>query len=161
MIDPSDSFYCLWLRPEDTLKLAVMFPSRPGEDPLAGILLTNSMGWYLSPPNFSVCTETVVDLANTPLEIPANQTPARMTPHRLDTIYETAPMDIPPITLTHIPSIPCTSPFQKHLRYWDTYLDNFCGLVRGNQWTCQWVKRILLRSLDRVFRPLDDNDTAF
>ena len=43
-INFSDGFYGLWLRPEDMLKLAVLFPSRPGEDPLVGILLTNRMG---------------------------------------------------------------------------------------------------------------------
>ena len=43
-IDLSDSFYWLWLRPEGTLKLAVLFPSRPGEAPLVRILLTNPMG---------------------------------------------------------------------------------------------------------------------
>ena len=33
-IDLSDGFYQLWLWLEDTLKLAVLFLSRPGEDPL-------------------------------------------------------------------------------------------------------------------------------
>ena len=42
-IDFSDGFYWLWLQPEDMLKLAVLFPSRPGEVPLTGILLTNPM----------------------------------------------------------------------------------------------------------------------
>ena len=50
---------------------------------------------------------------------------------------------------------------QKPLRYWDIYVDDFCRLFQGNIWTRRWVKRILLRSLDRVFRPLDDHDTAF
>ena len=74
---------------------------------------------------------------------------------------ETAPLNTPPITTAHIPSIPCISPFKKPLRYWDIYVDNFCGLVQGNQWIRQWVKHILLRLLDRVFRPLGDTDTAF
>ena len=43
-IDLSDGFYWLWLQLEDTLKLAVLFPSRPGEAPLVGIPLTNPMG---------------------------------------------------------------------------------------------------------------------
>ena len=160
-IDLSDGFYHLWLRLEDALKLAVLFLSHPGEDPLVGIPLTNSMGWCLLPPNFSACTETVADFANVSLENPFEQATARMNPHRLHTISKTAPMDIPPIALAHIPSILCTAPFKKPLRYWDIYVDNFCGLVQGNRWTRQWVKRILLCSLDRVFRPLDNNDTAF
>ena len=31
-IDLSDGFYRLWLRSEDTLKLAVLFPTRPGKN---------------------------------------------------------------------------------------------------------------------------------
>ena len=160
-IDLADGFYRLWLRPEDTLKLAVLFPSRPGEEPLVGIPLTNPMGWCSSPPNFSACTETVADLANASLEIPSEQATARKTPHRLDTISETTPLEVPPITTANIPSIPCTSPFKKPLRYWDIYVDDFCGLVQGNIWTRRWVKRVLLRSLDRVFRPLDKHDNKF
>ena len=52
-VDLSDCFYWLWLWPEDTLKLAVLFPSCPGEVPLVGIPLTNPMGWCLSPQNFN------------------------------------------------------------------------------------------------------------
>ena len=40
-------------------------------------------------------------------------------------------------------------------------MDDFCGLMQGNRWTHRWVKQILLCSLDRVFCPLDDNNTAF
>ena len=43
-IDLSNGFYRLWLRPEDTVKLAVLFLSRQGEAPLVGIPLTNPMG---------------------------------------------------------------------------------------------------------------------
>ena len=122
------------------IKLAVLFPSRPGEAPLVGIPLTNPMGWCLSPPNFSACKETVADIANAALENPSDQGTARRTPHHLDTISETAPLDIPPITTAHILSIPCTSPFKKAVRYWDIYMDIFCGLVQGNLWTRRWVK---------------------
>ena len=85
-INLSDGFYRLWLRLEDTLKLVVLFLSRPGEAPLVRIPLTNPMGWRLSPPNFSACTETVADLANTSLENPFEQATVRRTPHRLDSI---------------------------------------------------------------------------
>ena len=143
------------------MKLAVLFPSRLGEAPLVGIPLTNPMGWCSSPPNFRACTETVADLANTSLENPFEQATARRTPHRVDTISETALLEILPITTTRIPSVPYISPFKKPLRYWNIYVDNFCGLVQDNRWTRRWVKRILLRSLDRVFRPLNDTNTAF
>ena len=85
-IDISDGFYCLWLQGEDTLKLAVLFPSHPDEEPLVGILLTNPIGWCLSPPNFSACKEIITNLANVSLENPAEQATARTTPHCLDTI---------------------------------------------------------------------------
>lgn len=41
--DFSNSFYQLWLRPEDVLKLAVVFPTCDGEEPLIGIPLINPM----------------------------------------------------------------------------------------------------------------------
>ena len=143
------------------MKLAVLFLSRPGEATLVGIPLTNPMSWCSSPPNFSACTETPADLANASLENPSKQATDRKTPHCLDNISKTAPLDIPPIMTAHIPYTPCTSLFKKPLRYWDIYVDDFCGLVQGNQWTRRWVKQILLRLLDRVFHLLDDNDTAF
>ena len=124
-IDLSDGFYRLWLRPEDTLKLAVLFLSKPGEEPLVRIPLTNPMGWCLSPPNFSACTETVADLANASLENLSEQATARKIPHRLDTIFEMTPLEVPSITTTKIPSISCTSPFKKPLRYCDIYMDDF------------------------------------
>ena len=128
-INLSDGFYRLWLRPEDTMKLVVLFPLRLGEVPLVRMPLTNLMGWCSSPPNFSACTETVADLANASLENLSKQATARMSPHRLDTISKKTPLDIPPNMTAHIPSIPCTTRFRKPLWYWDIYVDNFCGLV--------------------------------
>ena len=54
-----------------------------------------------------------------------------------------------------------TKPFRYPLKYWDIYVDDFLGLVQGNQWTRQMVKRILFQALDLVFRPVDDDDTKF
>ena len=54
-----------------------------------------------------------------------------------------------------------TFPFHHPLRYWDIYVNNFCGLVQGDQWTRRMVKRILFQALDKVFRPVDDDDTKF
>ena len=70
-VDLSDGFYRLWLNPMDTIRLAALFPSRPGEPKLVAIPLTNPMGWVSSPPNFSACTETVADLANADLADPS------------------------------------------------------------------------------------------
>ena len=69
-VDLSDGFFRLWLRPEDTLQLAVLFPTRKGEPPLIGIPLIYPMGWCESPPNFTACTEIVTDLANAVLASP-------------------------------------------------------------------------------------------
>ena len=59
-VDLSDGFYRIWLRPEDTHRLAVLFPSRKNEPALVGILLTNSMGWVSSPPNFQLVQKLYV-----------------------------------------------------------------------------------------------------
>ena len=97
------------------MKLAVLFLSRPGEDPLVGIPLTDPMGWCLSSPNFSACTEPVANLANTFLENPTKQATARMTPHCLNIISETAPMDVLPITTATHPVYSVHYIFQKAL----------------------------------------------
>jgi hypothetical protein len=162
-VDLSDGFYRLWLRPEDTMRLAVLFPSRPNEPNLIGIPMTNPMGWVSSPPNFCACTETVADLANVGINDKGAMTRARVTPHRLDLVSESqpAPEDTPTITTTSIPALESTTPFRKPIKYWDIYVDDFCGLVQGNKWERRAVKRILFQSLDKVFRPLDAADTAF
>ena len=90
-VDLSDGFYRLWLRPEDTMRLAVLFPSRQGEPDLIGIPLTNPMGWVSSPPNFCACTETIADLANDGINDKNAMRKARTTPHRLDVVSESSP----------------------------------------------------------------------
>ena len=47
-IDLSDGFYRLWLRPEDTHRLAVLFPSRENEPALVGISTyqPNGVGFF-------------------------------------------------------------------------------------------------------------------
>ena len=92
-VDLSDGFYQLWLRPEDTHCLAVLFPSRKDEPALVGIPLTNPMGWVSSPPNFTACTETICDIANKDLKNVAAVNLARITPHRLDVVSESRPVD--------------------------------------------------------------------
>ena len=67
-VNMSAGFYQLWLCPEDTHRLEVLFPSRKNESALVGIPLTNPMGWVSSPPNFSACTETICDIANKDLK---------------------------------------------------------------------------------------------
>ena len=45
--------------------------------------------------------------------------------------------------------------------YWDIYVDDYCGVIQGNKCQRQMVKRILFQALDKVFRPLDNDDTTF
>jgi hypothetical protein len=63
-IDLSDGFYRIRLKAEDTPRLAVAMPHRPGEPARIAVPLTSTMGWVESPPWFTSTTETVVDLAN-------------------------------------------------------------------------------------------------
>ncbi|VEU33676.1 unnamed protein product [Pseudo-nitzschia multistriata] len=163
-IDLSDGFYRLWVKPEDTICLAVLFPTREGEEPLIGVPLTNPMGWCSSPPNFSACTETVADLANSLLAEQGGLLRMRGRPHRLDEISESAgeAAEGEEHSLqAKLPSARTTTPAKAPVRYWDIYVDDFCGLVQGNKWTRRAVKRALLHSLDRVFRPLDKEDTPY
>ena len=44
-IDISDGFYRVGLCPRDAIRLGVLFPSLPGEQPLIGLPLTLPMGW--------------------------------------------------------------------------------------------------------------------
>ena len=51
--------------------------------------------------------------------------------------------------------------YQKPLNYWDVYMDNFCGLAQGNNWKQWQTKGILLHLLDKVFWPVDKQDTQY
>lgn len=162
-IDVADGFYRIGIRPNNMLKLAVIFPTRPGEEPLIALPLTLPMGWLESPPYFNAATETIADLANATLG-------QRHPPHRLDATAETpgdAPPAVEPAQLTPyrgqtplpVPTHHTTPHYHRPLAYWDVYVDDFIGLSQGNQWRRRNVKRALLQALDSVFRPLapDDN----
>ena len=161
-VNLSDGFYRLWLHPKDTHQLAVLFPSRPNKPDLIGIPLANPMGWVLSPPNISACTETIADLQD-PVAIQHTQA----TPHRLDVVSESDPKSTSSSTDTNSkPSIASTAivlnatcAFWKPLCYWDICVDNFCSLSQGNKWQRCMVKQILFQALDKIFCPLDNNDT--
>ena len=92
-MDPSDGFYRLWLRPEDTPHLFVLFPSQKDEPVLVGIPLTNLMGWVSSLPNFSACTEMACDMATKDLKDADAMNLARITRHQLDVVLESRPVD--------------------------------------------------------------------
>ena len=62
--DMSDGFYCIWIRPEDTPKLGLIFPSGAKEEPMVATPLMLPMGWNPLPPLLCTATEMVVDIAN-------------------------------------------------------------------------------------------------
>ena len=168
-IDIADGFYRLGLRPTDAPKLAVLFPTRPGEEQLVGIPLTLPMGWLESPPAFCTMTETTTDLANAVLN--GRMDTVVSLPHRLDAVSETPeptttkPPDpttnskVPSIQAISIPTCPSDSiKYQKPVRYWDVYVDDFLGLAQGGKQARLKIKRALLHSLDRIMRPLSKGD---
>jgi hypothetical protein len=152
--DIADGFYRIWLKASDTPKLAVLFPLRPNEEALIGLPLTLPMGWKESPPIFCATTETIVDLANT-----AIQQGTAFGSHRLDNLAESPiePEDLPSRTVLPVSPI---QHYHKPIRGWDVYVDDFIGMVQGNKWQREQVKRALLHSLDRVYRKISPNDNT-
>ena len=174
-IDIADGFYCLWVRADDVPKLAMLFPNRPGEEPLIALPHVLPMGWRESPPYFSMSTQTVTDLANAGLPSSTKQ-----PPHWLDALAET-----PPATTTttsanpkncstptnnqqkaHPNSVPLRKPNKSDVRlhtrptsYWDACVDDFIGLCQGNTARRMHVKRHLLHNLDKIFREAGPNDS--
>ncbi|CAB9521004.1 hypothetical protein SEMRO_1153_G247080.1 [Seminavis robusta] len=143
----------------------MLFPARPGEEPMIAFPLVLPMGWKESPPNFSAATETVADIAND--HIADNQ--HRPPHHRLEVVSESPPPDDEKPTTSpneNSPALPqpTCQPYPsghrtKPTHYWDVYVDDFIGLTQGNKWQRRRTKRILLHALDTVFRGLDPNDT--
>ena len=68
--DLSDGFYRVDLNSDDVPKLGVVFPTKPGTEPMVALPLVMPMGWKNSPPAFSTETETTADLANQRLSRP-------------------------------------------------------------------------------------------
>ena len=64
----------------------MVFPTKPGADPMVAVPLVLLMGWVNSPPAFSTGTETIADVANERLRSASYQPP----PHHLDDMAEAA-----------------------------------------------------------------------
>ena len=110
-IDIFDGFHRMGLCPGDAIRLAVLFPNCPGEEPPVGIPLTLPMGWAESPPAFCAATETAADLANWMMD--RCQNPLTDMPHRLDQLSESPKPEPkgangkvtgPPRRPTHLPT---------------------------------------------------------
>ena len=71
----TDGFYCIFLAPDDALKLTVMMPHYDGEPQLAAIPLLLTMGWTKSLPTFSATSKMAADLANVQLTTQCHQLP--------------------------------------------------------------------------------------
>ena len=160
--DLSDGFYRLNLNADDAPRLGLVFPTRPGAEPLVAIPLVAPMGWKNSPPAFSAATETIADLANARLRRASYSPP----PHPLDDMAEEVapararPPDPPPsshiavdVPIERDPSLPRDGP---PLQYTDIFVDDFISLAQPP--FLRRVRRALLQAIDQVFRPLDASD---
>jgi hypothetical protein len=159
-INIADGFYQIWINPNDVPNLGVVFPGAPREEPLIGFSLVLPMGW-MQPPLFTAETETVADLANQLLQ--AN---APSTQHRLNLLSKVAPLaeEAGPLqscgaaaSAVPTPATPSGRPCAA-LNAWDVYVDDFIGMVQGNQRHLRYGKRVLLHALDRVFCKLNKDD---
>jgi hypothetical protein len=142
-IDIADGFYRVWLRLEDVTKLAVAIPSPPGDTAgsLVALPLSLPMGWTQSPPAFSAVTETIADVANARLRHHAPH-------HNYLPSHITAVPDHPPALTLH----------RRPLQLVDVFVDDFIGAAQGGRRRLQHVRRVLMRAIDDVFRPLEPDD---
>ena len=161
-VDLSDGFYRIWVRTDDVPKLGMAYPS-PADDPLIAFPLALPMGWTNSPPLFTAVTETIADVTNQRL-----LKRRKVSPHQLEDLADSPPPDprSPPSGAADSvpwPSSrdPCLN--QRGLRptaYVDVFVDDFLGLAQGNTDRLKYVRRVLLHTIDDVFRPLDDSDSS-
>ena len=186
-VDLSDGFYRVDLNVGDVPKLGVVFPTEPGEEQLVAFPLVLPMGWTNSPAHFSAATETVADMANDrllhetsppphPLDDLAEEVPAD-DPTRPSPPSESVPASTSseaqndnaanqqaevavPVPLTPDPSLPSRS---GPVSYVDVFVDDIIALAQknGNKQNRRRVRRIVLRAIDDVFRPLDEDDNPF
>ena len=63
----SDSFYQMFLDPEDSPKLSILMPHYKGEPQLIAIPLSTMMGWVSPLPLFCTASKTMADLTNASL----------------------------------------------------------------------------------------------
>ena len=70
-IDLSNGLYCIGLNIDDIPKpkLGVVFPTKPGQEPLLTFPLVLLMGWKNSSRFFCTVTETIADLVNQQIQV--------------------------------------------------------------------------------------------
>ena len=177
-LDISDGFYRIDIAPDDIPRLGVVFPVKPGSEPLVALPLVLPMGWKNSPPIFSAATETAADIANCDIRSPAPvpthplgtlaskmDDPMVLHPRPCPTAVPSQPKPSPtalPATNLPAPTLRDPSlPFSKKLlAYIDVFVDDFIALSQGTH-NRHRVRNILLRAVDQVFRPNDFHDDEF
>ena len=161
--DLADGYYRLNLVVRDIPKLALVFPTKPNEEPLIALPLVLPMGWKNSGPAFCAATETITDMANQDI-----RTNVQQLPHKLDSIAQAMDYNAKPL-LTTSSSLQGTSdipernpvlnrPSPKRAAYVDIFVDDFIALVQGDHRQLSRVRRALFHNIDLVFRPLDSAD---
>lgn len=156
-VDVSDGFYRVWLRAEDAPKLAIACPTMPGQEQMVAIPTVLPMGWTQSPPYFCSLTETVADITNDLLQ----QHPENIVAfHRLEKDADTEPPPLPPTTPTLSMHHNRVGWHRRPLAYIDVFVDDFLGLAQGDRPRRNRIRRALLQSFDRVFRPLEADEGA-
>ena len=158
-IDVADGFYRVWVQYHDVPKLGVILPTSPNSTPLIAFPLALPMGWVESPPYFCVIAETACDLANQMLR--AGPQVDLNTAHRLETVASTPPDDAES-DLTHRRlATPTPSTLagkgRPPVASVDVYVDDFL-LLAQTQRQRDKVMRATLTAIDRVMRPLADDD---
>jgi hypothetical protein len=165
-IDIADGFYRIRVRTEDIPKLGVAFPHKESEAPLVAPPLVLPMGWTESPSYFCAATETVTDIANDRI--------AKLHNPPVHSLEADTQVDV---TEEEEPSVITTSPQlgalevpigrdpllarrrARQLAYIDVFVDDFLGAAQGDVARLNLVRRILMDSIDLVFRPLEPGDS--
>ena len=167
-IDIADGFYRLDVNPSDIPKLAVIFPTLPGQPRLIALPLVLPMGWKNSPPVFCTATETAADLANQKLCDPTYKPANHKLALEAETLYPYTDAVIPKggekfnptlieLPVNSDPSIPIKA---TPISCVDVFMDNFIALGQTNK-TCGRVRNVLMQAIDQVFRPLDNMDDPY
>lgn len=167
-IDIADGFYRIKVSATDIPKLGVLLPRATGEEPMVAFPNTLPMGWVNSPPYFSAATETGADLMNRRLT-QMDKEGLRLPSHRLEELALGAvPSDDTPHNSTAKRALPHTTPvphasghrprYRRPLAYADVYVDDFIALVQGPPPRRRQAMRVLLHTLDEIFRPLEPSD---
>ena len=162
-VDISDGFYRVNLRINDIPKLALVFPSIDGLQPLVALPLVLPMGWSYSPAPFSAATETITDIANMK-QRHLHTIPSSAPFHKYDQRAHNITVDQPPALHHSTPQLPPDPliPYSTHpIAYSDVYVDDLINLCQGNLERLRRARTVIFDSIDEVFRPVDQEDSPF